>query len=324
MTLSELLSNLYIDLGFESSPPPSVTTRLTANLNKAQRAILREPGLLRLRDTLTPLTFTTEADRYIYGLPHALVRIKAISERDNDRDLDEMSIPQLRLTDPGFTATGTPWAYVPLSYRQVKNVPASTGLWAESTSGSDTTQVIRLSGVRADGMPSSATATLTGQTRVQIGTVTDYVDAQTISLSAVAAGVVTVYDAAVLGNEITQIPIGATSSQYFCVQVYPTPESAITYYVDGVMRLLPMVLSSDTPVIPEEFHDMLAAYARMREYEKTGDDERTQQAAKEYEIGMTRLKDFVQQPSEIPVMGRPQLRRYSRFGPWAPAGSGWN
>lgn len=325
MTLSEMLSNLYDDLGFDSTPAPSVVRRLTANLNKAQRAILREPGLLRLRDTLTPLTFTSESGRYIYGLPASLARITAITERDNDRDLDEMSIPELRLTDPGFTATGPPYAYIPLSYRQIENVPASTGLWAVSSSASDTTQAVYIDGVRASGLATgTVNATLTGLTRVAIGTITDYVDVKTVSISSTAVGIVTIYDAASAGNIIARIPVGAISPQYFCVQLYPTPASEITYYVDGSLRLTTMTIASDTPIIPEEFHDMLPAYARMREYEKTDDMERRALAAAEYDLGMTRLKHYVSsQPAEIPVMGRRVMRRYSRFGPWAPAGSGW-
>jgi len=322
VTLGDLLTNLYIDLGYPSSPPTDVTTRLTAQLNKAQRVILREPGLLRLRDTLAPLTFATVANQAVYGLPEAIVRIKAITERTNNRDLDEMTLPELRASDPGLTSTGTPWAYVPLGYRQVQLMPSTTGVWAVSSSASDTTQSAQINGIRSNGlMTGDLSATLTGLTRVAVGSaITDLVDIQSFSIAAVAVGVVSLYDAATNGNLLAQIPVGQTSAQYFTVQLYPTPTSAITYYVDGQLRIPVLNSSQDTPIIPEEFHDVLAAYARRLEYEKTGDNERMASALAEYTLGVQRLKHYVSsQPSEVLVFGQAAHRRFSRFGAWAPA-----
>lgn len=322
MNLGELLSDLYIAFDVQAAPATAVTTRFSGFLNKAHRAIIREPGLLRLRDTLSPLTFASVSGQAIYGLPNSLATIKAITERANNRDLDEMTVPELRANDPGLTSTGTPWAYVPLGYRPIQYVPASTGVWAASSSASDTTQTAQINGVRAAGLPTGdLQSTLTGTSRVAIGsTITDIVDLQTISISAVAVGIVSFYDAATNGNVLAQIPIGKTYPQYFCVQLYPAPTSAITYYVDGQLQILDMDDTQDVPMIPFEFHDLLLPYARMLEYERTGDDSRSQMARLEYQTGLSRLKYYISSmPSEIPVMGRPTTRRFSRFGPWAPA-----
>lgn len=320
MTLGELLTDLYADLGYAASPPAAVTTLLTRDLNKAHKALLREPSLTRLRDTLSPLTFASVADQAIYGLPTALERIRVLTERDNDREIEPISIADLRRLDPGLSSTGTPWAYVELGYRPVQAVPASTGIWAVSSSAADTTQTITINGVRSAGLPTGdVTATMTGTSRVALGTLTDYIDVTGVSLSAAAAGVVSLYDASTGGTELAQIPIGARTSQYVCIQLYPTPTGAITYYVDGTMRIVELDDSQDSPMLPEEFHDLLAAYARMREYERKGDS-RLGVATDEWLRGLNRLKHYVSsQPGRSYVLGTASARHTSRYGPWYPA-----
>lgn len=320
-TLGTLLSDLYRDLNFQDTPATAVTTRLKAHLNKAHQAILREPSFSRLRDTTSPLTFASVANQAIYGLPAQINRVRAITERDNDRQLQPITLEELRADDPGLTATGTSWAFVPLSYGPIKYVPAATGIWVASSSASDTSQTAMVNGVRTGGIATGdQTATINGTTRTAIGSFTDYVDVQTISISAVGVGLISFYDASTGGNTIAEIPIGKLSPRYFRVQLYPIPSSAITYYVDGQYDIPELDDTQDVPMLPEEFHDLLSAYARMREYERLGDNDRMMFAANEYTTGLSRLKHMVStSPSEMPVMGRPVRRRFSRYGPWAPA-----
>ncbi len=322
MNFGELLTDVYRDVGITSSPPTVVANRVKSNLNKAQRAILRDPGMSRLRDTLEPLTFASEASRYIYGLPTSVSILRSLTERDTDRKLWSMSLDELREIDPGFTATGTPSNFVPLGVRHIQEPPATTGIWVASADAADTTQTVLINGIRSGGLPTGdITATLNGATRVQLGTLTDYVDVQAISLSAVAAGVVSFFDAAVSGNTLAQIPIGQTVPHYFCIQLWPTPSAAVTYYVDGTLRGLDMDDNSDVPLIPEEFHDILADYARSREYEKMG-DQRFAMAAQMFSDGLKRLRYYVSTlPAETPVLGRPMRRHVSRLGAWYPSES---
>jgi hypothetical protein len=327
MTLGTILGQLYERLNYQSSPAAAVTTRLTNVVNEAQRRILREPGLALVRDTTEGLTFASEASRAIYGLPASLSRIRAISERTNDRALSAKSLADLRLSDPGLNATGTPWAYVPLSYRPIARLPASTGVWAVSSSASDTTQTIQIAGIRSAGaLTGDQTVTLNGATRVALGgasAYTDYVDVTAVSLSAAAVGTVTLYDAAAAGNAIAVIPIGATYPQYFVVQLYPIPDAAITYYVDGTLRMPELDDADDVPLLPEEFHDLLVYGALMLEYEKN-DDSRFALAERLYTKGLSRLKYAVaSQPGDVPVLGRAPSRGSSRLGAWTPTGSGW-
>ncbi len=323
MTLGDLRTDVYADIGLTASPPTAVANQIDRYINKAHRMILREPGMSRLRDTLEPLTFASASGRYIYGLPASLSRIRAVTERDTDRNLEPMTLNELRLVDPGFNATGTPWAYVLHGYRPIKYVPASTGIWAASSSAADTTQVARINGTRTTGLASGdQTATLTGATRVALGSFTDYVDVTSIALSAVGAGLVSFYDAAAAGNTIAEIAIGQTVANYFVIQLYPQPTATITYYVDGTLKIPTLDNAAEAPLIPEEFHDLLAAYARMRWYETTTEQAKAGEAKEEYAIGLSRLKHYVaSQPAEIPILGRPHRRRFSRYGSWFPAES---
>jgi hypothetical protein len=323
MTKAELLAILYERLNYQTSPASTVTTRLGNLLNEVQRSILRRPGIAKLRDTATGLTFASVANQSCYGLPPVVSNVKSITDRTNDRDLEPLSVLALRKGDPGLDATGTPYGYVPFGIRPILMLPAATGLWVASSSASDTTQVAQVNGVRTGGIESGdAAGTLSGLTRVAIGgagAFTDYVDVLTFTISAVGVGVITLYDAATLGNTLAVIPIGRTSQQYWLVQLYPTPDAANTYYVDGKQRAPEMDDTVDVPVLPEEFHDLLIHGALMREYLKQSDP-RYREAKMLFDEGVKALEFFLTSPpGEIPVLGRPAAAGRSRLGSWYPA-----
>lgn len=322
MTVTDLLADLYEAFLFGATQSgTAVATRFTRHLEKAHKAIMREPGLARLRDTLSPLTFASEASRAIYGLPAALERVTAISERANNRTLIPMTMPELRALDPGLTATGSPSHEIPLGYRVIAQPPASTGLWAVSSAAGDTTQSLQVNGIRSSNLQGGdVNTTLNGITRVALGTFTDYVDVQVLALSAVCVGTVTIYNAVTAGNVIAQIAIGQTSPQYFCVQLWPTPSAAITYYVDGTLRLVGLSDVRDVPWLPDEFQDALMPRARMYEYEFKGDTERWRLAKLEYDEAVSDLKYAVSaMANDTPTLGRSARRGLSRLGGQYPA-----
>lgn len=320
MTLGDLLGRLYERLSYQSTPAAAVTTRLTNLLNDAQRRILRTPGLERLRPTTTGLTFASVAAQTIYGLPPVLASVRTITDRTNNRLLTSLSLDELRGTDPGLTASGTPSAYVFFGFKPYAQPPVSTGLWAVSSSAADTGgPKVQINGIRSGGIVTGdVEASLTGITRVAIGSFTDYVDLQSIALSAACAGVVSIYDAASNGNLIAQIQIGKLTAEYLSIQLYPTPATAITYYVDGVEKSPDMDDSYDSPVLPEDFHEMLVPAALCIEYEKN-DDPRLQLAQMLYQRDLSQLKYWVASQGETHVFGRAPSARFSRLGSWTPA-----
>ncbi len=323
MTFGELQIDVYEDTGANNPMPTTQTVaRISKNINKAHRKILTEPGLIRLRHTGMPIQFDTEADRFLYGLPPSLSSVRALTERDTTRILFPKTIDEIREEDPGFTRQDTPWAFVPIGYKVIQRAPDSTGLWVASTSSSDSTPVVQVVGVRASSIISAEeSATLTGTTRVALGTITDYVDVISLSVSQTCVGVVSLYDAAASGNVLAEIPIGAQTSQYFMLQIYPTPSDVVTYYVDGTYRIVTLQDAQDTPQLPEEFHDMLSDYAKEQECIKAGEGQKALYWRSEFDGKLPKLRQWVSsQGAETPVISRRFTPRVSRYGANMPVG----
>lgn len=320
MTKADILAQLYERLNYQTSPSSVVSTRLGNMVNEVYRDICRTAGLGTVRDTVAGLTFASVAGQAFYGLPPALTNVKAITDRTNDRPLLPLSLLALRMSDPGLDLTGTPTHFVRLGMRPVKTLPSATGLWVASADNADNTQTIQINGIRSGGVESlDQSVQLAGTTRTAIGSFTDYVDVLMVQLSAVAAGVVSIFDASSSGNTLAQISIGAKTVQYLGVQLYPTPTSAVTYYVDGPVRLPELDDTTDVPLLPEEFHDMLVDGVLIREYQVKDDGNRLAATTALFTRKMSQLKyATAAPPSDIPVMGGQQVRT-SRLGGMYPA-----
>lgn len=319
MNLTNLLADLYRRLNFASAPATGVTTRLTAFLNEAHREMLAKPGMERLRDDI--ITFASVASTPRYALPPNVARIKSITERTNQRRIQMLPLDQLRRLDPGLTGTGTPDWWVPIGYQAVATQPAAaTGIWAVSTDAADTTQTVRIETARTGGYRFSGSVTLNGLTRAQIGTLTDHIEIDKFYLSTAAAGAVSLYDAAVSGNELARIEIGKTYSRYIGIQLYPTPTSAVTYYVDYTRVIPEMSNGTDEPLLPEDFHWLLVVAALRREYEKTDSTRWTQALTQERE-GIKALRNWVLYPPDYEATPGRRPMDQSNLGPWFPRGT---
>jgi hypothetical protein len=285
--------------------------------------VLRDPSMARLRESMgVSVTFASEADRALYGLPSAVQAVKHITERDNDREVTGMTLADLRAVDPALSTSGTPERFVPIGYKPLSRpfAAAGSGLWVVSASASDT-GVFHANGVRAGGlMTGDLQVTMTGTTRAQVGTLTDIVDLQMVSLATAAVGVISLYDAAADGNVLAQIGIGQKAPHYFVVQLWPTPSAVTTYYVDATFRVVELDDTTDLSSLPDEFHDVLSAYGRMKEYEKMN-DERLPLAASEYERGLKALRWAVNS-GPVRYLGSPKAER-ARAGAWTEPIRGW-
>lgn len=316
-----MLSSIYEDLGYTSAPQSGITSRIQKNINYAHTLILRDPVCAKLRDTMDSIAFASEVGRDTYGLPASIAILRYLTERDNDRRLVPITMEEARNVDPGRNANGTPYAFVPIGFKPIThqfNISTGSGLWAASTSAGDT-QALRFNGIRLGGlMTGDISQALTGVTRVQIGSLTDIIDLESVSLATAAAGVVSLFNAASGGDTLGQIGVGEVAPQYYVIQLYPTPSAVTTYYVDGVYRIPSLSNVQEVPLLPEEFQTLPEDYARYKEYEKRNDD-RLMIAKEAWDTGLAQLRYRVNTtPGLVPVMGR-HRRRFSRFGPWAPA-----
>lgn len=322
MTFAELKAQCYRDTGYQASPPSDVVTRFAAWINEGHRHLLRLPSMTELRQGT--LSFSSVANQPIYGMPQAFERMDALMQVSNNIRLRMLTRDQYRLVDPGERSNGTPYCWVPVGLVPVLLQPAALPIYAVSTSGSDTTQTVNLIGITSDGdMQGQKTAALNGLTRVQVGTFTDYTTVISWTLTAACAGDVDLYDAVTAGNLLARIPAGATSVQYQGIRLWPTPGAALLYTVDGQFEIPTLVNDNDVPLTPPSYHDLFSAYGRMREYERTNDP-RYDKAQAEYELGVQKLRSFVEFPPDYhPVAGSALSGfRWTNLGSWYP-GDGW-
>jgi len=320
MNLSAQLAELYRRLNLPS-PPAATTTRLTAFLNDTLQELISEPGIGQWVTEHSPqLTIASVANQAIYTAPYTVTRIDAIVERANNRRLVLRDWDWYRRANPDQTSfTGTPEAWVPLGFQAVQVQPtAATGLWAASTAAGDTTQTVRVETVQTTGIPFAGSLALNGTTRVQLGSATTHLEVTKFYLSATAVGTVSLFDAAASGNTLATIPIGQTFGRWLGFALWPTPASAITYYLDGENSLPDMSQSNDEPPLPVRFHRVLVDGAEWREYQKTNDDRATV-ARKKYEHGVASLRYFVTCPPDFLPSRRGDAVARSRFGSQYPA-----
>jgi hypothetical protein len=322
VTFQAILQDVYARLNNGAAPVPSVVARYSAFANETHRQLLTLPGLDSLRDETTTVATVANASRS--ALPPSLARVQRIQDRTNMRLLKPLTLTEIRRRDPGLTATGTPITYALVGTVQVGAQPsAATGVWAVSSSASDTVPQVNVEAIRTGGyLHTPAAATLTGTTRVQVGTQTDYTEITKFYLNAVCVGDVTLYDAVSAGNVLAVIPKGQTYARYIAIQWYPIPATAQTFYVDYTRRLTELVNPTDEPLLPEDFHWLIACGVRWKEYEKA-DDARYATAKAEFEQGVKGLRNWAQTDggSLVSLRARRRSPVPSQLGAWYEPGT---
>jgi hypothetical protein len=321
VTLSEILSGAYEEAAYGSSPSAAVTTRLTRWVNEGVRTILAEPGLARLADNDAPFQVASVANVARIVVPEAVARILSLSERTNDVSLSAMDLATYRRLQPDPAAsTGTPTHFVPIGRVAVAVQPAdASSVFIKSTAAETPTAYVE--GVITGGYQRTTSTAMTGVTAKSIdSTITTWEEITDFYLSANAVGTVTLLEDSGAGAELARITIGQKRPRYFAFYLWPTPQAAITYYVDYRREVLDLVNATDEPGIPTDFHPILVAYAVMREREQKDDPQRYVMAKQQYDKWLSRLKYHTQSLSaEIPVNGRSPAMGRSRLGGFYPA-----
>ena len=298
MTFSDIQQSVFRRLGFADSPATDVSTRIKAYINEQHRRLLSLPGMDYLRqDTIT---FASVASTPEYALPPSIARIVGIRDRTNQLVIRPQSwqwYAELG-TDP-TAQTGLSVVWCPRGYTQVAVQPSNASkIYADSTAAGDTNTVY-IEGFRTGGYPFTSSETMTGTTAVQVSAYADIISLTKFYLSAAAVGAVTLIEDAEAGTELARIPIGKLYSRYFTIALWPTPSDAVTYTVDYIRNVEDMANATDEPLLPSDFHWLLATGARMLEYEKQ-DDARYATAQGEWNKGVSDLKWFVTQQAASP------------------------
>jgi len=324
VTFASILADCYRRLRFQTTPATAVSDRIKAYCNESHRELLTLPGIERLRDDV--LTVTTTANVARSGLPQAVARIRKIVDRTNNHVLTQVPLSELRSWDPAQAFTGGfPLQYAIAGYQPVQFQPAAaTGLWAVSSSASDTTQKVFVEAVVTGGyphIPVVAGTTLTGTTRVALGTRTDILEVAKVYLNlATTVGFISLFDAAAAGNELARIAPGQSAARYLAIEWFPVPTAAVVQTIDATRTIFDLVNDTDEPLLPPDFHYVIALGARMKEYELK-DDARYSLARVEYLKGQNALRSWVLNDGDRIATLRPIPVRWSSLGPMYPAGS---
>ena len=321
MTFAEILSDAYEDLNYASSPAAAVVTRLKKYANQGLRSIVGMPGMGELLDSDAPYTFASVASTARYVLPESIAFIRSIHERTNDFKLEPMTMDQYRRVDADSASnSGTPERYVPFGRTAVATQPSDASeLFIKSTSAGDTGTAY-VEGIITGGYVRTANVAMTGVTAVSLNTaITSFIQVTDVYLSANAVGTVTLHEDSGAGTELARITIGQKRPRYFGFYLWPTPASAITYYVDYRRELVELVNDTDEPPLPTDFHYVLPAYIRWREYEKTSDS-RAVDAKELWFRGLKDLKTRVQFPPDRRWIPGEDIEEGSNLGANYPSG----
>lgn len=320
MTFRELQDTCLRELGYD---PASLSTepreRVKDRLNHWHRRLLTRPVLSRWMRQASSVTITSVSGTAQYAVPFSVSQIVAIRDETNDRALPCVALDTIRQADPGLTATGVSDVWALVGQRPVYGQPATAvPIYCKSTSALDT-MTVHLEYLTSNHVQKRASATLTGATAVAIGS-DSVLEVLGWDLSTVPAGEVTLHETSGSGTQLGSIPAGMTTTARLWIQLYPTPNSAITYNLDVVRRLTDLMRDGEEPLLPRDFQDVLSLGVLADEWRRKGDLERSALMRQDYEGRLKDLEWWVwNQPAYSP--GAPSLDAPSRLGPWFPAGS---
>lgn len=319
MNLGELETLSYDRLGIEAIPDTFTIRRLRSFANETHREILRIKHFRRFRRRL--LTVASTSGSPFMALPTAAVRVFGFQDRTNDTWLTEKDLSYIRQMDPGLRATAAnPWLFAPFDLASPVAVQPSDAseIFVKSTSASDTNTAY-IEGVRTGGYPTVLAVAMTGVTAKSFSAAqNDIVAINKFYLSQPAVGTVTLNEDSGAGTTLATIPIGRVFGRYSVVHLYPTPSASVMYYADAEVHVEDMVNITDEPLLPEEFHHLIATGIRMREYEKREKWDAYAQVQAEMVNGIAKMKTWINQRagslSETPA-------RHSMLGPWFEPGT---
>lgn len=313
MNLTQIRQDIYLRCKLGASPSNDIVQMVDGFINQRHRDILSSPGIDQLRNG--HITFESESSVPTYALPPQISQIKTIYDPANLRRLTEQSLSWLRSQIQ--TNTGLPRSWIPLGETYVLQQPEdATAMFVTSTSPGDNASAT-IEYTRTGGFFGTATVTMTGTTPVQIGTANDIISVEKFYLAANAVGTVTLQTSNANGAMLSTIATGHASERFNAIQIYPTPSSNTLYHVDYVRDIPDLVNGADEPLLPRDFHRLVAMGARLDMYEFLGDDRRTTLQPM-YDKGITTLLNYVCNHADLIVVPGGMSPQWS-LGPWYPS-----
>jgi hypothetical protein len=122
------------------------------------------------------------------------------------------------------------------------------------------------------------------------------------------------------GIPVAYIDLGASSSGLLQVQFWPTPQAAYAYLVDYTAQYVDMSADADVPLLPEDFHHVLALGAQADEWRRM-DDDRYAALRQDVDLELRNMNAWVWDLADSTNERRIGPR--SRLGAWYPSDGSW-
>lgn len=331
MTLNEIELDVYRRLDYADAPPPSVKARIDGFINQRHRQLLASNRMRLLR--LATTTLVSVPGRPSYGLPYGCARISRVMDQDNGYLLGTRTYEWVREHNPNpANVTGTPEAWIPLGFSPVATrpiPPVIPALWIAATiapPGISTFTLVLVGDFNGTpGQTFTLTPTLSTPDPLVRNPVTlpagfTPTDILEFTSSVPLIGAVAIFDADTGGNLVSQISRNQTTARYYRIGFYPVPTAAVTYWVDYEREIFPLVDPFDEPLLPIDFHDLIALWARLDEYEFKSDD-RWMVTKSLVEDRQKELRSWVDNHDAYRFHAVPTAPSVSRLGPQFPAGT---
>lgn len=326
MNLGDTELKIYDRLNFNATPDSAVTRRMRGYINDAHREILGKKDYSRLRRKT--LTCASVALSPLMTMPQAATKILNIADRTNNRNLDPISIQDLRFRDPGLNFGSTipdSFCVINISSCVAQDPNAADSLFAVSDSAMDGAGLsVNVEGILSNGTYRRAAVALNGLTAVNVDTAcTTWLYITKFYISGGAAGNVTLHQTSGVGTELGRIVKGRSFPRYTIVHLSGTPAAVYTYYVDVDVHVEDMVNVNDESLLPEDFHWLLETGALKREFQRRQDMQSFGVEQSTWKTGLGDLADYLRARPGVSTGGQRggNRPRGSQLGPWFQAGS---
>jgi hypothetical protein len=308
--------DMYASLGHPTSPDSDITTRYNRWLNQAHREILQKKHFRRFKRRA--LTMATIASSPYIAIPQATSRIFSVRNTAQDREIVFRDMAWVRRMDPGLNnTTSDPEVYAVYSYSSpvMRQPSAASAIWVDADGA--TTETVHLQGVLSTGYQKSVSTAMTGTTAKAIAADTFIAINKFFLAVAVAASDVFITEGSA-GAELARIPMGRTYSRYTLLYLWPTPTSVITLNIDAEVNVEDLAIAGDEPLIPIEFHEMLIAKVKSKEYERREKLTLKRESDARYQV---LLNDFYTYVSQMESPSGQESRGFSQLGPFYESGT---
>jgi hypothetical protein len=114
--------------------------------------------------------------------------------------------------------------------------------------------------------------------------------------------------------------LGSSSTSLLQIQLWPTPAGAYAYLVDYTAQYVDMSADTEEPLLPEDFHHVLALGAQADEWRRM-DDDRYVTLRQDIDLELRNMNGWLWDLADSTTEQR--LDSHSRLGAWYPADRSW-